>query len=434
MNVFHAAASKSVSHEHKSDAGARLSGRLLMLARGAWVSLVLLTLATLVILLPSYFAQLQTVCSGPRCALVQPTSESLRALKQLGLSPSSYAIFMLALTLVTALVCFLVGTVIFWRKSEDWMALLVSLTVVILSTLFVTYALLESQSSWQVLAIVANVFGHGVLFLFAALFPNGKLVPRWSGWIAVGWILWCLLYYTVLHHLPFAYHSLALIIGLACAALAQIYRYRYVASPTQRQQLKWVILAGCLAAITVIVLDVPNLILPLTSQTALVYRLFVSSPVALLATLLIALSFGLAILRYRLYDVDIIINRTLVYGSLTLTLALIYFSLVIGLQALLRGIISQDNSVAIVVSTLTIAALFQPLRLRLQRIIDRRFYRRKYDATKIVEAFSTTLRSEVDLSQVREHLLTAVQETMQPTHASLWVRWSSHQSKPDTDI
>ncbi len=145
----------------------------------------------------------------------------------------------------------------------------------------------------------------------------------------------------------------------------------------------------------VIVLDVPNLIFPVTGQTGSFYRLFVSGPADILAVLLIALSLGLAIFRYRLYDIDIIINRTLVYGSLTVILALVYFGLVVGLQALLRGLINQDNSVAIVISTLAIAALFQPLRWQIQRIIDQRFYRHKYNATKTLEAFQCQRRYAV---------------------------------------
>ena len=138
--------------------------------------------------------------------------------------------------------------------------------------------------------------------------------------------------------------------------------------------------------------------------------------------LLIPISFGFAILRSRLWDIDIIINRTLVYGSLTALLALLYFGLIFVLQSLFQGVFHQNNAVAIVVSTLVIAALFQPLRHRIQAIIDRRFYRRKYDAAKTLEAFSATLRNEVDLSQLREHLLTVVQDTMQPSHMSLWLR------------
>ncbi|HEX9135216.1 MAG TPA: hypothetical protein VF844_23250, partial [Ktedonobacteraceae bacterium] len=130
MNPRHAATHLSLSHERHQESDTRLYGRWLLIARGAWVSLVFLTLALFVILLPSYFAQLQAVCTGPTCALLQPTSDTVQALHQLGLSVGGYATFTLILTLVTAVVCFLVSGVIFWRKSDDWMALLVALTEV----------------------------------------------------------------------------------------------------------------------------------------------------------------------------------------------------------------------------------------------------------------------------------------------------------------
>jgi hypothetical protein len=121
------------------------------------------------------------------------------------------------------------------------------------------------------------------------------------------------------------------------------------------------------------------------------------------------------------------------YGSLTAILALIYFGLIFALQYLLRGIINQDNDVAIVVSTLFIAALFQPLRHRVQALIDRRFYRRKYDAARTLAAFRATLRQEVDLATLSEHLVAVVQETMQPAHISLWLRKDEQRRKPNTD-
>jgi hypothetical protein len=149
--------------------------------------------------------------------------------------------------------------------------------------------------------------------------------------------------------------------------------------------------------------------------------------------LIIPLSIGMALLRYRLWDIDLIIKRTLVYGLLTLTLALVYGVLIISAQRLFSGVIAQDNPLVLVGSTLVIAALFQPLRRRIQRLIDRRFYRRKYDAARTLEAVSASLRQEVDLAQLREHLVAVVQETMQPTHVSLWLRKAGqeHRSKAD---
>ncbi len=128
------------------------------------------------------------------------------------------------------------------------------------------------------------------------------------------------------------------------------------------------------------------------------------------------------ILKYRLYDIDILINRTLVYGSLTILLAATYFGGVVGLQYVLRTVTGQGSTLAVVASTLAIAALFSPLRRWVQAFVDRRFYRRKYDARNALEAFSTTLRDETDLDVLSGTLVGVVRETMQPTHLSLWLR------------
>lgn len=132
---------------------------------------------------------------------------------------------------------------------------------------------------------------------------------------------------------------------------------------------------------------------------------------------------GIAILRYRLWDIDALINKALVYGLLTGILAAVYAGLIIGLASLAGAITGQDaQPVALVISTLAIYVLFQPLRKRLQAIIDRRFYRKKYDAARTLADFSAALRSEVNLNELREHLLSIVAETMQPAHVSLWLR------------
>jgi hypothetical protein len=131
---------------------------------------------------------------------------------------------------------------------------------------------------------------------------------------------------------------------------------------------------------------------------------------------------GIAVLRYRLYDIDLVINRTLVYGSLTVALALVYFGSVVGLQRLLSPVVGDSNQFAVVASTLLIAALFGPLRRRVQSFIDRRFYRRKYDARRTLEDFSAKLRGVSDLDGLNGELLAVVRETVQPAHASLWLR------------
>ena len=141
---------------------------------------------------------------------------------------------------------------------------------------------------------------------------------------------------------------------------------------------------------------------------------FVGMPVAV----------GIAVLRYHLYNIDLLINRTLVYGTLTVTLALVYFGGVATTEAILRALTGQEQQpqLAVVVSTLVIAALFNPLRRRIQSFIDRRFYRRKYDARKTLEAFSAKLRDETDLDALNAALVGVIRDTMQPAHVSLWLR------------
>ena len=131
---------------------------------------------------------------------------------------------------------------------------------------------------------------------------------------------------------------------------------------------------------------------------------------------------GIAMLKYRLHDIDIIINRTLVYGALTVSLALVYFGGVLSLQGLLRALTGQESQLAIVASTLTIAALFNPLHRRIQASIDRLFYRRKYDAAKTLDEFSSKLRDETDLDALNSDLVKVVRDTIQPEHVSLWLR------------
>ena len=148
---------------------------------------------------------------------------------------------------------------------------------------------------------------------------------------------------------------------------------------------------------------------------------------------LVPLAVGIAVLKYRLCEIDILINRALVYGSLTATLAVLYFGSVVSLQAALRVLTGQESTFAVVASTLLVAALFNPLRRRIQGFIDRRFYRRKYDAAKTLEAYNTRLRDETDLDALSGDLVGVARSTMQPEHASLWLRPETAQKAQRTD-
>jgi hypothetical protein len=232
-----------------------------------------------------------------------------------------------------------------------------------------------------------------------------------------------------------------LLIWPGAGLLAQIYRYTHVSSPIQRQQTKWALLGLTAAMLGPLAYFLPFVILPSLSgpmiPNILYQRVGASfftlsflvrlSGLTLLTfiLLLFPLSLAIAILRYHLWAIDILINRALVYGALTGALGLVYLSSVVLLQGVFRILTGQDSQLAIIVSTLAIAALFNPLRRRLQSLIDRRFYRHKYDAAQTLVAFSATLRDEVDLDKLTAELLAAIEETMQPTHASLWLRQST---------
>ncbi len=216
----------------------------------------------------------------------------------------------------------------------------------------------------------------------------------------------------------------------------QVYRYRRVSLVRERQQTKWVVfgLALALGGFALFLISV-NLFLPPDLRNSPAAEALIPTTVSYGLLLFIPISIAIAILRSQLYDIDTIINKTLVYGLLTGILGALYAGLIIGLTSLAGAISGQaaSHSLVLVTSTLAIAALFQPVRSRLQSIIDRRFYRRKYDAAKTLAAFSATLRQEVDLGQLREQLLAVVQETMQPTQVSLWLRKDEQRRKPNPD-
>ena len=326
-----------------------------------------------------------------------------------------------------------IGFLIFWRRSDEWFALLTAFFLVMFNSTYPGFPISALALAYPALTVpITFLSGLGLasIVLFLVLFPNGRLVPRWMGlFLLLGMIG------AVSTVLPptsrFNSNNLPWWLGLVTPVVyvtiifSQIYRYSRVSTRVERQQTKWVVF-GIIVVLTGIFVILPmfTFIFPTLNQPNIPSSVFLGLITYPLLLLSLPITIGIAILRARLYDIDVLINRTLVYGALTVLLALVYFGLVIGLESLVRLLTGQvsQSPVIIVASTLAIAALFRPLRLRLQAIIDRSFYRRKYDAAKIVEALSATLRNEVDLSQLREHLLNVVEQAMQPAHVSLWLR------------
>jgi hypothetical protein len=210
---------------------------------------------------------------------------------------------------------------------------------------------------------------------------------------------------------------------MLASALSLVLRYRR-SKGDERQQIKWIAFAASLVALVYLIAMVASFIHPSEAWTTVgsVWWLNLLTIAALLSFVTIPIAVGFAVLKYRLYEIDLIINRTLVYGSLTVTLVALYFGGIVVLQRLFVLLTGQQSTLAVVASTLLIAALFTPLRRRIQGFIDRRFYRRKYDARKTLEAFSARLRDETDLQAVSDDLVGVVRETMQPAHVSIWLR------------
>jgi uncharacterized membrane protein YhdT len=344
-----------------------------------------------------------------------------------------------------------VGALIASRHPENpvgWLLCLYGFVISLsyFSAEYAIYALLAQSDSLPAGEAMAWVFSWmlplviGFSTLSYLLFPTGRLPSRrwrWAVWLTVAFIVVGVLLGAFssgpLSDLGPIQNPLG-IVGLAdiysailyttfsvllVAVISSVFVRLRRAGGVEHQQIKWFAYAVAANAIAVVVAYViPGLI-----ETPLWFERvgFALNNIVIPA---IPIAIGIAILRYRLYDIDLLINRTLVYGSLTLMLALVYFGGVTATQAVFTALTGQEQQpqLAIVISTLVIAALFTPLRRRIQSFIDRSFYRSKYDATKTLEAFSAKLRDETDLEALSVDLVGAVRETMQPAHVSLWLR------------
>jgi hypothetical protein len=343
-----------------------------------------------------------------------------------------------------------VGAIVASRRPENpvgWLLCLFALgeSISHFSSQYAIYALLAQPDSlpageamaWVSSWLVFITIGFSVLYIL--LFPTGRLPSRrwrWVTWLTVAFVLVGVMlgafssgpveglgpirnplgikgFSDVSHSIVFNMVALVLVVAAAWSVFTRLRG----AIGVERQQIKWFAYAAAATVMgLVLAYIIPDVIdVPLWFER-------IGHAIFLLLIPAIPISIGIAILKYRLYDIDLLINRTLVYGSLTATLVALYFGGIVVLQRIFVALTGETSTLAVVASTLAIAALFNPLRRRIQSFIDRRFYRRKYDARKTLEAFSSTLRDETDLEALNDGLVGVVRETMQPAHTSLWLR------------
>jgi hypothetical protein len=393
----------------------RLRGPWLWVVRAVWLVMLTGAVVPFVTALPLYVRTLEHICVGS-CAF---TPGAAHALGMLGVSVRTYAQVSTGLAALIVLVAVVIALVLFWQRSDEWMVLVVAYFLVGYPQGNISQVV-PSPSPAGALNLLLLIPGLLSVFLFYAiflLFPSGRFVPRWSWLVLVAWIIW----YLAKSSVPQLADSV-LVLGYPAfyltAILCQVHRYRTASTSIQRQQTKWIVAGFVISLLANQVFWLPSALTPLGNT--------LYPPVAFLVLqiclLFLPITFFIAIQRYRLYDIDRLINRTLVYGSLTGLLGAIYVTIIYGMGSVAVALTGQESSsVVLVVATLTIAALFNPLRRRLQTTIDRRFYRGKYDAARTLAAFAGTLRGEIDFADLRAHLLEVVDDTMQPEHVSLWL-------------
>jgi hypothetical protein len=429
-----------------------LSGRTLVLARLGWLAMTVLSLAIFVAGEYLFLVELLEGTGGTACTRGEEACSRYgflmpgngEELMELGLPVTLYAAFDAVLNGVFVAVWVAVGALVFWHRSNDRMALLVALFLVTFGPIsfgpIAPEFLAHEYHTLELPVEGVEFLGYTCLALFFCLFPSGRFVPRWTRWLAVAYLA-VLVPVLFFPHSPLDWanrfdievYPLGIAPFFAGFVGAQVYRYLKVSTPAEHRQTKWVVFGMSVAFGGLIgVLVSANLLWPIEEGT-ITFFLLALWAVVYGFMLVIPLSIGVAILRSGLWDIDLVINRTLVYGSLTAMLVALYFGGVVLLQRLFVGLTGGRSTLAVVVSTLVIAALFNPLRRRIQGFIDRRFYRSKYDARKTLEAFSTKLRDETDLDTLRDDLVGVVKETMQPAHISLWLRPETTSKGQQTD-
>jgi signal transduction histidine kinase len=344
-------------------------------------------------------------------------------LVNLGLSPEFFAAYGIALELILALVFIVVAILIFWQKSSDRQALFVSFALLLFGTATQTFALsalVAAHPAWGFIVDSLHFLGSASFSLFLFIFPDGRFVPRWTRWVTLVWIAWLFPRYWFPDWPPsgsaiwLAWLNLVVwLVALGTVVYTQVYRYRRVSNRVQRQQSKWVVFGialGLAAFLTVNI--VVSAIAPVPTSAGELTTLMVGAALMNSALLLIPLSIGIAVLRYHLFDIDILINRTLVYGVLTVSVVGIYVLVVGYLGVLFRTAGGQGQLAISILATGLVALLFQPLRDRLQRGINRLMYGERDDPYAVLSRLGQRLEAALAPEAVLPTIVDTVKESL----------------------
>jgi signal transduction histidine kinase len=417
VKVDHEARQETLASHGRREAEIGLPHRLFPLIRGLCFVLIALTLIFFIATLPAYTVQMQTICQTASCAQGQLTPKTAHNLQNFGFSVLGYVILNVTLTIVSACVWFAISALLLWRKSDNGMALLVATMLVMLGVYggqgnIGLNTLAGSSSMWQFSAQLLNYFSYLALYLVISLFPSGQFVPRWMRWVVIVVVL-DFASHDLLSDWPFTLNPWIyplkdfLFIGCVLTGIgSQIYRYFRLASVTQRLQTKWVVFSLLIFTVfTLLAYYVPALFIPALQLGSIssLYRLGLSLA-STLTLLVIPISFGISLLRYRLWDIDILINRSLVYGLLTACIVGLYALVVGALSSLLQV---QGNFLVSLLGAGLVAVLFHPLRERLQRMVNRLLYGQRDEPYRVI----SHLGSRLEATLAPERVLPTIVET-----------------------
>jgi hypothetical protein len=365
------------------------------------------------------------------------SASEIRVLETWGLTYGYLGIYMHGLAVICLVVYLVLAVMILLRSDDEVVGLSVSIVLIILPTSAITHFpfIIAHYPNLGLLINILSWIGASLIALFVLLFPNGRFTPRWAVWvfIAIATIIFIVTsqfnnFWSPLSDFTVLFNSALLLLIFSVIGLL-IYRYVRVSNQVERQQTKWAVIGFAWMLISIPIWGLFFYADVFPPGSARLLASLAGWTFVLILLTLIPITLTIAIMRYRLWDIDLIIRRTLSYALLTLMLALIYFGSVVLLQSFFTALTGQQSPISIVISTLAIAAIFSPLRAWIQTTIDRRFYRRKYDAELILASFSNIARQQVDLDGLSAELAYVAHETMQPEHLSLWIR-STYSDSP----